>query len=498
MKYTNPIIPGFNPDPSICRVGEDYYLVTSSFEYFPGVPIYHSRNLVNWTQIGHCLSRESQLPLAGSRISGGIFAPTIRYHQGRFYMVTTNTSNGGNFYVWSDDPAAEWSDPIWVDQGGIDPDLFWDDDGSVYFTSNTFVQRKIDIETGKFLSAPTTVWLGCGGASTEATHMYKIDGLYYMMIAEGGTENGHCVTIARASSPQGPWESCPHNPILTHRGINSPIQATGHADMVEDHNGNWWMVCLGIRPRRYPPTHLLGRETFLTPVKWVDGWPVIGNNGEIALEMEGHDGLPSVEEQSLSTHDDFDEDRLPLHWSFLCNPASGSWSLGDSQLSLRCAEAGLTTMEGQSWVGRRQQHYWFRVKARVDFNPQNEFEEAGLTVFQNKDHHYEVAFVCQGESRRLIVRRTIGTLSAEVASTPLPEGPVTLAIEGTPAEYSLGYQSGDDGPVYLATGEARYLSTEVGGSFTGVYLAMYATGNGQTSENRAGFDWFKYEHLVDQ
>jgi xylan 1,4-beta-xylosidase len=500
MKYTNPIIPGFNPDPSICRVGEDYYLVTSSFEYFPGVPIYHSRNLVNWTQIGHCLTRESQLPLSDTGISGGIYAPTIRHHNGRFYMVTTNVKQGrGNFYVWTDDPAGEWSEPIWVDEGGIDPDLFWDDDGTVYFTRSSSHQRRIDIETGKMLTESTKEWDGCGGHYPEAPHLYKVGDYYYLMIAEGGTEYGHCETIARGPSPQGPWESCPHNPILTHRSKNDfPIQATGHADMVEDHNGNWWMVCLGIRPKGFHRCHCLGRETFLTPVRWEDGWPIIGNDGEIALEMEGHDGLPPIELQSLSTRDDFDEDKLAMHWNFRCNPVEGSWSLADSKLKLTCGKPDLNTMEGQSWVGRRQQHFNFRSSTLIDFTPQNDCEEAGLTVFQNINHHYEVAVVRRDQAVSLIVRRTIGTLVAEVASIPVPEGPLALVIEGNAAEYSFGYAVGDADPVVLATGETRYLSTEVGGRFTGVYLATYATSSGQESDNAARFDWFKYEVLDEQ
>ncbi|WP_171026096.1 MULTISPECIES: glycoside hydrolase family 43 protein, partial [unclassified Clostridium] len=219
MGFRNPIIPGYNPDPSVCRVGEDYYLVTSSFEDFPGVPVYHSRDMVNWEQIGYCLTRRSQLELKNCPPSRGIFAPVIRYHQGRFYMITTNVSHGGNFYVWTEDPAGEWSEPIFLAQGGIDPSLFFDDDGKVYLTSNqptggdwTIAQSEIDIATGQLLTKPRTVWTGTGGRHPEGPHLYKINGKYYLMIAEGGTELGHMETIARSDSPYGPFESCPHNP----------------------------------------------------------------------------------------------------------------------------------------------------------------------------------------------------------------------------------------------------------------------------------------------
>ena len=499
MKYANPVIPGFYPDPSVCRVNGDFYLVTSSFEYFPGVPIFHSRNLVDWRQLGHCLTRRSQLPLSGAGISTGIYAPTIRHHAGRFYMVTTNVSNGGHFYVWSDDPAGDWSEPVWLAEKGIDPDLFWDDDGRVVFScaggADGIIQREVNLECGEFQSETLHTWKGCGGKCPEAPHVYRIDGRYYLMIAEGGTEVGHCVTVARGPGPLGPWESCPHNPILTHRSTNLPIQATGHADMVQDPNGNWWMVCLGIRTKGYQPCHILGRETFLAPVTWEDAWPVVGCGGRIALEMEGHDGLPPVGTAPGSTRDVFDGKPLPLHWNVLCNPMDKAWSQADGRLVLRCGEAGLGTIEGQSWVGRRQQHFDFRASARLEFTPLNEHEEAGLVVFQNVAHHYEVAFARRDRECRLIVRRTIGTLTAEVAAVPVPEGPLTLVIEGDETEYRFGYRADGMPPVFVAKGETRYLSTEVGGRFTGVYLAMYATANGQASGNVAAFEWFEYEAL---
>src|SRR5581483_5212110 len=258
MRIANPIIPGFHPDPSICRVGDDYFLVTSSFEYFPGVPIFHSRDMGHWRQIGHCLTRPSQLPLPGVQASRGIFAPTIRHHDGVFYMVTTNVTSGGNFVVHTRDPFGAWSEPIWLGQGGIDPSLFFDADGRVYLTSTytsgpvpdeidpaTFSwgvqQSEIDIASGRRLTEPRPIWGGTGGKYPEAPHLYRIGGAYYLMIAEGGTEYGHMVTIARGASPWGPWEPCPHNPIVSHRSLQSPIQGLGHADLVEAADRSWWL-----------------------------------------------------------------------------------------------------------------------------------------------------------------------------------------------------------------------------------------------------------------
>ena len=290
MKYRNPILPGFHPDPSICRVGEDFYLVTSTFEFFPGVPIYHSKNLVNWELINHCLSTDTQLPLEHARASGGIYAPTLRYHDGTFFMVTTNVSAGGNFIVHTKDIHGTWSEPAWVKQRGIDPSLFWDDDGRCYFVSNGSAGNagsgiflcEIDPFTGEMLSDSVCISKGCGGRCAEAPHIYKRGDYYYLMLAEGGTEYGHMETILRAKEIYGAYEPCPRNPILTHRNHPGEIQATGHADLVEDENGNWWLVCLAIRPIPRAKLHHLGRETFLSPVTWDgDGWPVVAQDGRL-------------------------------------------------------------------------------------------------------------------------------------------------------------------------------------------------------------------------
>ena len=333
QQYSNPVIAGFYPDPSVCRVSDDFYLATSSFEYFPGVSIFHSRDLVHWRQVGHALTRNSQVKIVGS--SAGIYAPTLRHHSGRFYMTTTSIGGGGNFYVWTDDPAGEWSEPNWVDQGGIDPSLLFDN-GAVYFTSeggDGIQQCEIDIETGRRLSESRVIWPGTGGRNPEAPHLYKIYGLYYLMIAEGGTEYGHMETIARSDSPWGPFEPCPHNPILTHRNRSGhPIQATGHADLVQVQDGSWWAVFLGTRPAPnvYPPWHNRGRETFLAPVAWTEeGWPTIGNAGTVELIMDAP-AIPSQPWSPEPERDDFSGNRLALAWNFRGNPSTGKLASGRS------------------------------------------------------------------------------------------------------------------------------------------------------------------------
>ena len=217
--YTNPVIPGYYPDPSVCRVGEDFYLVNSSFQYFPGVPIFHSRDLIHWEQIGNVLDRESQLPLKGASSWTGIYAPTIRYHEGTFYMITTNVGSGGNFFVTATDPRGPWSEPIWLKQGGIDPSLYFED-GRCYMVSNPndgIWLCEIDPKTGEQLNESQMLWQGDGGRYPEAPHIYHKDGYYYLLIAEGGTEFGHKLTIARSRNIYGPYESNPDNPILYHQ-----------------------------------------------------------------------------------------------------------------------------------------------------------------------------------------------------------------------------------------------------------------------------------------
>jgi xylan 1,4-beta-xylosidase len=527
MRLINPIVPGFHPDPSICRVGDDYYLVTSSFEYVPGVPIFHSRDLVHWRQIGFCLTRPSQLPLPSTSPSLGIYAPTIRYHQGTFYMVTTNidvaasgAGTAGNFYVHTADPAGAWSDPIWLDQTGIDPSLFFDDDGRVYLTStftppNAFAdpnttqpgwgiqQSEIDCATGRLLTAPRVIWSGTGGAYPESPHLYKINGAYYLMIAEGGTEYGHMETIARSDSPWGPWEQCPHNPILSHRSLYGPIKATGHADLVEAQDGSWWLVCLGVRPQ--PGTHLhhLGRETFLAPVVWDQaGWPHVGDAGRIALTMEGPN-LPAVRWPEPGPRDDFDGPTLGLDWNFLRWPRAEAWSLTARPGFLRLVggAARLDDGSGVVFVGRRQEHAHCVAATRLDITPDADGQEAGLAVWMNERHHYEIAVTRVQGVRQVIVRQRIGLLAAVVARAPLGDGPVTLQVSvaqrspsagaGLPP-YAFSYACADDHLQELASGDSRYLASEVAGGFTGVYFALYASANGAPTMAPADFDWFEY------
>lgn len=504
--YTNPVIPGFNPDPSICRVGEDYYLVTSTFEYSPGVPVYHSKDLIHWELIGYCLTRRSQLPLGNCRSSLGIFAPTIRYHQGRFYMVTTNITGGGNFYVHTADPRGEWSDPLWVKQGGIDPTLFFDEDGKTYLTTNANVNGKagialseINLETGELLSPIRHIWGGTGGRYPEAPHIYRINGWYYLMIAEGGTEYGHMETIARSRNIWGPYESNPDNPILTHRGLagqSLPFQGTGHADLIQAHDGSWWMVFLAFRTAG-GDFHHLGRETFLTPVTWNDaGWPEVSSDDTVGSRVTAR-LLPAAPVAIPSGRDDFNASALALQWNFLRNPDPSSWSLDQKPgfLVLNGNAATLDESASPAFIGRRQQHFTCTATVEMDFEPAAANEMAGITVLMNEKHHYDLYVTREGEQRVIILRYRIGNVSHIAFSASLPEGSVRLRIASEPLWYTFSYLPAG-GKEFIPAGkmESKYLSSEVAGGFTGVYLGMFATGNGKACGQPAYFDWFDYSY----
>jgi len=507
--YANPVIPGFHPDPSICRVGEDYYLVTSSFAYFPGIPIFHSRDLVNWHQLGHVLTRESQLPLSGANRdfgflgrclnSLGIWAPTIRWHDGRFYVVSTNMSHGGHFVVWSTDAGGPWSEPLWIDAPGIDPSLFFGEDGRVYLTANSWPHgptglwlSEISLATGRLITPPHIVWQGMGAKSPEGPHLFRRGTYYYMLAAEGGTEAGHLVSVARSVDLWGPYESCPNNPILSHRSLDQPIQSTGHGDMVKAHDGSWWLVFLGTRPGGYPPCHLLGRETFLAPVSWKDGWPLVNDGLPVGLVMT----LPrweSTPQPGPAAHDDFDALQLSPVWNFMRNPDPNSWSLSDRPgfLRLRCRTESLDEKLGSpSLLVRRQDARELTVETLVDFIPANDNDEAGLVAYMNESHYVSLALVKSSEGRRWRWHRRVGDLNLVDLGSLLPEGPTRLRLDCAADAYRFSLVIDDD---YSLVGSlpSYLLSTEVAGGFTGVFIGMFATSRGTRTETPADFDWFR-------
>lgn len=498
MKIKNPIIPGFYPDPSICRVEDTFYLVTSTFHYFPGVPIFKSKDLLNWEQIGHVLDREEQLPLEACRDSGGIFAPTIRYGKGKFWMVTTNVSGGGHFFVHAEKAEGPWSNPIWVKElKGIDPDLFFDNDGKVYFTAaggdaggNIIWQAEIDLETGKLLEKPRPVWQGTGGQHTEAPHIYKINDMYYTMLAEGGTSYGHMITLARSESLKGPWEACPHNPILTHGGSGNLIQATGHGDWVEDQNGNWWLVCLAVRPDMgHPKVYHLGRETFLTPMKWNDeGWPVIGEEGQIHFEMDAPALIEgTIEKEGGTKTTEFD-------WNYIRNPQMKDYVIeNDETITLTCQNKDLRDWVSPSWIGRRQQHFYCTFETQIDFEPKKCGDEAGITCVQNSKFFYALLKSKNsfGESVLKFIRK-VGSMEC-IKEIKVNEGNLCLKVEVDREKFSFSYSQDENGYKHVGEAELRFLTTEVAQGFVGVYFGLYAKSKTFSGELNAEFSNINYK-----
>lgn len=498
--YKNPVIPGFHPDPSVCRAGDDFYLVNSSFQYFPGVPIFHSKDLIHWQQIGHCLTRPSQLPLKNASTWGGIYAPTIRYNDGVFYMVTTNVSDKGNFLVHTTDPAGEWSEPVWLKQGGIDPSLYFEGD-KCYLVSNPDVGIylcEINPLTGEQLSESKRIWNGTGGRHPEGPHIYKKDGWYYLLISEGGTEYGHKVTIARSRNIDGPYDSNPANPILTHINRNAqsnPIQGTGHADLVEAADGNWWLVCLAFRTQAGGQHHLLGRETFLAPVRWDEGaWPVVNADGTIYPQMNVPT-LPQCPMPEPSTRTDFDADTLGYEWVYVRNYHPEDYELKGGKLRLKATPVGLETIENSpSLVLRRQEHMDFTATTSLRLLNASAGDEAGLTVYMYEDAHSDLVLRHKADGRQYItLRHKIGVLTHEEPEVPVTSGEVQLRVQGTPDIYMFSYST--DGTTYHELGRinARYLSTETVGGFTGIMLGLYATSATKNSKAVAAFDYADYK-----
>jgi len=492
ITYHNPVIPGFYPDPSVCRVGDDYYLVNSSFEYFPGVPVFHSKDLVNWEQIGHCIYRKDQI-----KGEINIFAPTIRYHDGTFYMITTNVTHGGNFFVTAENPAGPWSDPIWIDMPEIDPDLFFDDNGRTYVITSRFELAEIDISTGRLLSERRKIWNSTGGRYPEAPHIYRKDGFYYLMAAEGGTEEAHMVTIARSHNIWGPYIDNPANPIATHvnyAGMGNPIQGIGHADIIQAHDKSWWMVLHGYRSvTGYPPHHILGRETCLAPVSWPKGaWPVVNGNGTISLNMTAPT-LPQVPLKNKKTFTDFDNPQLGLEWNYIQPPVDENFHLNHKKGTLTLNGSALTIGEKGSptFVGRRLTGIPFEATTRMKFDPQNKNEEAGLTLVNNGSHFDIVVYTKNGK-RFLAVKLQFGQTIHQSEAVELTPGHIDLRIEGTGPEFIFSYAQNNQEFEVVEKADARFLSTQTVGWFTGLYIGLYATGKGKPAKDPAVFDWFEY------
>jgi alpha-N-arabinofuranosidase len=504
--FYNPVLPGWNSDPSICTNGKDYFLVTSSFVYFPGVPIFHSTDLVNWKQIGFVLDRPSQLKLEGQRTSQGIFAPAIGYnlHDSTYYMITTNVG-AGNFYVKTKNPFGSWSEPIWLpDVHGIDPSFFFDDDGRTYILNNDEPEgpakydghrairiREFDLKSEKVVG-PEKILLD-GGVKPEekpiwieGPHIYKIDGLYYLMAAEGGTGPMHSEVILKGNTAMGEFIPWKNNPMLTQRHLDparpDPITCAGHADLVQDENGKWWSVFLACRPLDNEFENL-GRETFLMPVRWTeDKFPYLTTGDELIpmiIRKEGIKKEANIQNGNFEVRDDFDLPKLDLDWFTLRTPATSLYSLDNKKgyLALNCTDVSASERKTPAFVTRRIQHHEFTGQTKVQLSPRDTADAAGILLYKDESHQYFLS-VSRDEKKHKVRLLKITNSGTEIlAGTEVKtRKSIKLKVVSRGKQLDFYYAPGNSEWELLTKDiDAFYLSTANSFGFTGTTLGIYAT-----------------------
>ncbi|KAJ5107970.1 hypothetical protein N7456_004645 [Penicillium angulare] len=522
--FNNPIIPGFNPDPSICRVDDDYFLVTSTFEYYPGIPIYHSKDLVQWRLIGHAITKHSQINMRTTEPSGGLWAPTIRYHSGQFYVSVGCTHRfrpkdwdiviPRGFYVSTSNiwESSSWSDPVFFDVPGIDQDLFFDDDGKVYFSAvNMIVDPRIkkhgiglatfttevDIATGRSLgSAKWNRLSDFGLGIAEGPHIFKKDGYYYLSTAEGGTDEGHQQWICRSTTgPFGPWEVGPKdqvNPVIFNDNDPS-IRNTGHLDFIETPNGKWFAVFLGVRPQgensEWPSQ--LGRETFMSPVEWIDGWPIVNARKPISLQMQA-EGTRLLS-QPQTWRDNFDQPNLQLGWYRLRTPLKNDYSLSErpGYLALYGNAYRIDSSECPSMLLQKQVGFSGDWKTRLEFKPTEAGHEAGAAIWWSQFSHASIGFrkpFDENTSGFEMIARCYDEIEDQFKETKhqLSQGlnTIEIVIRAHPTRYELFFsivdnESSGSAPIKLGEISTKTLTHRRSGKEspnTGAHFAIYAQG----------------------
>lgn len=517
----NPIMPGFYPDPSICAVGEDYYLCNSTFAYFPGLSLMHSKDLAHWEQIGNVLTRHSQLPLEGADHSQGLFAPTIRYYDGLFYVICTNVTHGGNFIVTAENPEGPWSEPHYLeDADGIDPSLFFDDDGKCYYigthpnpdgvkyNGDWYIYiSEVDLVNWKLTGEKKNVWNGAlkGCIWPEGPHIYKENGYYYIMHAEGGTGPEHSVMICRSKDIWGPYEGNPKNPILTHRhlGKDYPIKYVGHGDIIKTPNDEWFMTVLAVRPLERYTT--MGRETFLAKFIWEDDWPVVNpgvgmltDTVEINLpewnplkDPESYTNrtrrktaIPGTEREYVFEN----MNELGDEFLFLRNYPDDMYKLNGEGLLLKAGKDDIKAKASPSYVCIRQQHHHFKSFAQIDVSTLKEGVSAGLVLMQNNLYNLR-AEIKDGICSMVLCQDgkddVIGTCNAsDIVKNNIAE--LTIVVDGLNTKVYAA-------EIKLGEASVSNLSTEVAGGFVGCCIGVYASANGKDSDSYVLFKDLSYK-----
>ncbi len=527
ITVTNPILSGFYPDPSIVKVGPDYYLINSTFSYFPGIPVFHSKDLKNWKQIGNVIHRPSQMDFMGERMTRGLFAPAISYHKGTFYVTCTDIDHMGNFVVTAKNPAGPWSDPVRIPEvKGIDPSLYFDElDGKAYIVYNSDAPDRKPLYSGHrtlrmFEFDPVTLkvvgeekLLVNGGVDIskkpvwiEGPHFIQRNGWYYLYAAEGGTSVNHSEVVLRSKSIWGPYVPYEHNPILTQRDLpedrKDPVTSAGHAQMVEGPDGKTYSIFLAVRPYE-GDYYNTGRETFLAPVEWKDDWPIINpNHKEIQYsytfpfkEVKQKGALPQSGnfEYTLRFKKQLDPTLL-----FMRTIDSASFSVSPKQgLVIKLKPETVMDFANPSFIGKRQQHLNSMAETEVRFTPKSAGEKAGLIIFQDERHFY---YLCKSRSESGEVIQLYQSMAKEksmelLAEAPLsaPSAQIGFRISSEGDAYNFYYSSDMKTWTLLKGGlDAKFLSTKSAGGFIGCLYGMYATSSGEESNNSAAFKYLKY------
>ena len=534
----NPIIPGFYPDPSIVRVGEDYYIANSSFELCPAIPIWHSRDLAHWEQLGYALSKENGLHMVAEMGNGGMMAPTLRYHDGTFYIICANFADRGNFLITAKDPAGPWSTPTYItDVPDIDCSLFFDTDGSTYLVSpgddpeednaRAIFLTPYDLVKLKAIGPKKKIWNSAlrKAWAPEAPHLYHIGEYYYLMIAEGGTDHFHSITIARSTRVDDFYEGNPANPIMTHRhlGWNYPIDNIGHADLVETPGGKWYAVMLGSRVIDGQHKNL-GRETYICPVEWQRNWPVFSpGTGKIEFSYPADPELPWIPYKGEKLTDDFDNAQLGMAWSVWGTDYQPFWRLSNSNLYLKCLKRPFAEkLSGfkigviderrdncVSFIGRRQTLISYTVTTAMNFSAEKN-EAAGLVIMQAANHQYRMERINSNGSQMIrIVRLTtkqqgrpfLPGYKADTRETVLAKAIISadtliLRIKVERQKYSFYYGTSSDKLNPLLENEnGAVINPESVGGMVGTMIGVFATANGENSENEAAFDFVNINQL---
>lgn len=503
--FSNPIVSGFSPDPSICRVGDDYYLATSSFVWFPAMPVYHSKDLVNWELIGHGLTRPGQVSFNGLQDKSGIWAVTIRYHEGIFYMITNCNGCGDNFYITAKNPAGPWSDPIWIKgASGIDPSLMWDDDGKCYYVGNRWDFKKewtgqcaiwlqqLDLKQHKLIGKKKILTYGYTRNSpyAEAPHLYKIDGKYLLLTAEGGTDRNHAVVAYHSDRLWGPYAPAKKNPVLTHRlfAEDYPIQAVGHADLVQTQNGDWWAVVLGKRVVNGEVP--LSRETFLCKVQFENGIPVFNQGGGKVLSEQQRPDLPWTPFKHEPVRDQFDSDTLASKWHYVRVPEKKFISLAGGELTVDLRPEVVDSLVNTSMLIQKMEHFKFSARTKLSFKTAVENEEAGLIIYRNSESYF---MLMKEEANIVLIRKDKGDKQT-IAKMPYDDQEVYLSVtvDDLDANFSFG-ASIDKMTSIGGTQSLKIISESKLNRFNGPGVGVYCTSNGQRTVNQAKFDWFEYK-----